>query len=68
MDISELKELGKVISVDKNGLHVRSHVDGYVYDIHFNDVVKFKNKGLDAVWQTKIKMAPSRLFKKFKTK
>ena len=65
VSIEELKEQGKVVSITDSGPRVRSHVDGYVHDILFEDVVKFKNKGLNSIWQTKTMFKPSRLFKRF---
>ena len=66
--VDNLKELGKVVSVDGTGPQVRSYVDGYVHDLLFEDVVKFKNKGLNSIWQTKRMLKPSKLFKTFKRK
>jgi len=68
VSIDELKEVGKVVSMSGTGPKVRSHVDGYVHDLLFDDVVKFKNKGLNSIWQTKMMLQPSKLFKTFKRK
>ena len=65
ISIDEFKEMGKVVSVSDTGPQVRSHVDGYVHDLLFEDVVKFKNKGLNSIWQTKRMLKPSKLFKSF---
>ena len=59
-------EHGKVIEV-KNGLRVRSYVDGYVHDLYFSDIVNFKNKGINTIWQTEILIHKS-LSKVFKIK
>ena len=66
--VDNLKELGKVVSVDGTGPQVRSYVDGYVHDLLFEDVVKFKNKGLNSICQTKTTLKPSKLLKTFKRK
>ena len=66
--IDELKEMGIVIFVDKAGPRVKSLVDGYIHDILFEDVVKFKDKGLNTIWQTKRMLKPSKLSKMFKMK
>ena len=68
ISIDEFKEMGKVVSVSDTGPQVRSHVDGYVHDLLFEDIVKFKNKGLNSIWQTKRAFQPSKLSKIFKRK
>ncbi len=64
-DAADIIELGKIIKTTDE-ITVRSYVDGETYNIYTSDIVNFKNKGINKIWQTQIltRKNISKLFKK----
>ena len=72
LSAEELLEKGKIVSYNTFlwsplDIKVRSYVDGHVYDCIKEDIISFKNKGINSLWKMEILMQ-KKLFKKPKKK
>ena len=72
LSAEEVLEEGKIISYDtflwsSLNIKIRSYVDGHVHDCLKEDIISFKNKGINSLWKIEILMQ-KKLFKKSKKK